>query len=133
MISNELIVSIELIGIDRTYFGSELGLVPAKWVTQFPYGYIPHPMITSQLFALLGFFKAAHFRANLSIYMIPIHITLYSIHMIQEQFDIHHKHSDEYNNDDNNAIENINEMNYENGIVYNTFMNNYQTNKTKKE
>eukprot|EP01035_Chromulina_nebulosa_P019167 gene19167-25011_t len=33
------------LGLDRTYFGAELGLVEPKWITQFPYGYIPHPMI----------------------------------------------------------------------------------------
>ena len=26
------------LGIDRTYFASELGLVPPKWINQFPYG-----------------------------------------------------------------------------------------------
>jgi hypothetical protein len=27
------------LGIDRTYFAAELGLVEPKWITQFPYGY----------------------------------------------------------------------------------------------
>lgn len=26
------------IGVDRTYFAAELGLVPPKWIDQFPYG-----------------------------------------------------------------------------------------------
>lgn len=78
------------LGIDRTYFGVELGLLEPKWVTQFPYGVIPHPMITSQVVALLGFFKAAHFRA-VNPWVVPVHVTLYLIHMIQEEFNIYAK------------------------------------------
>lgn len=26
------------LGVDRTYFGAELGVVPPKWVDSFPYG-----------------------------------------------------------------------------------------------
>lgn len=78
------------LGIDRTYFGAELGLLPPKWITQFPYGYIPHPMIVSQVFALLGLHKAAHFRADWP-YVIPVHVALYMTHMLQEHFDIYRK------------------------------------------
>lgn len=28
------------LGVDRTYFGAELGLYPPKWITEFPYGYV---------------------------------------------------------------------------------------------
>ena len=28
------------IGIDRTYFAAELGLVEPKWINKFPYGYV---------------------------------------------------------------------------------------------
>jgi len=76
------------IGIDRTYFGSELGLVPPKWIDQFPYGYIPHPMIVGQIIALLGVYKAQHLR-TLSPYVIPMHIFLYVVHMLQEEFNIY--------------------------------------------
>lgn len=78
------------LGIDRTYFGAELGLMESKWITQFPYGYIPHPMILSQVVALLGFHKADHFRANWP-YVVPIHVFLYFVHMMQEHFDIYQK------------------------------------------
>jgi len=81
------------IGVDRTYFAAELGLVPMKWINQFPYGYIPHPMILSQVFALLGFYKASHFRQEWP-YVVPIHIGLYLIHMIQEHFDIYVRYAD---------------------------------------
>eukprot|EP01038_Epipyxis_sp_PR26KG_P009099 gene9099-12270_t len=79
------------IGIDRTYFAAELGLVEPKWITKFPYGYIPHPMIVSQIFALLGLYKASHFRKEWP-YIVPIHITLYLIHMLQEHFDVYKKY-----------------------------------------
>lgn len=79
------------LGIDRTYFGSELGMPDCepKWITDFPYGYIPHPMITSQVVALLGFAKAEHFRVACPSWVIPLHVGLYLTHMMQEHFDIH--------------------------------------------
>ena len=54
--------------------------------------YIPHPMIVSQVWALLGFYKAAHFRQELGPYVIPVHIVLYIIHMLQEHFDIYKRY-----------------------------------------
>lgn len=80
-----------VIGVDRTYFAAELGLVESKWIDAFPYGYIPHPMIVSQIFALLGFYKAAHFRAEWP-YVVPIHVTLYVVHMLQEHFNIYQRY-----------------------------------------
>jgi hypothetical protein len=50
-------------------------------------------MIVSQIFALLGFHKAAHFRAEWP-YVVPIHVTLYCVHMLQEIFDIYQKPAD---------------------------------------
>jgi hypothetical protein len=32
------VMATNAIGIDRTYFGAELGLVEPKWIDQFPYG-----------------------------------------------------------------------------------------------
>lgn len=84
------IMATNALGIDRTYFGVELGLMEPKWVTAFPYGVIPHPMITSQVLALLGFFKAAHFRQSVP-WLVPIHVILYLTHMLQEEFDIYSK------------------------------------------
>lgn len=52
--------------------------------------YIPHPMIVSQVFALLGFYKAAHYRAEWP-YVVPIHVIMYMTHMLQEHFDIYNK------------------------------------------
>merc|ERR1719189_2593934 len=45
------ILATHRLGIDRTYFGSELGFVKPRWVNKFPYGYIYHPMIVGQLVA----------------------------------------------------------------------------------
>mmetsp|Transcript_3573 Transcript_3573/g.5066 ORF Transcript_3573/g.5066 Transcript_3573/m.5066 type:complete len:195 (-) Transcript_3573:261-845(-) len=91
------VMTTNALGIDRTYFAAELGMVEPKWITQFPYGYIPHPMIVSQIFALLGLYKASHFR-NEWPYVVPIHITMYLIHMMQEQFDIYKRYPDDANN-----------------------------------
>lgn len=73
------------VGVDRSYFAVELGLVPSKATKQFPYGYIPHPMIVSQIWALLGFYKALHFRTEWP-YVVPMHICLYLTHLAQEHF-----------------------------------------------
>ncbi len=54
------------------------------------YSYIPHPMIVSQMVALLGFHKAALFRQDWP-YVVPIHVTLYIVHMLQEMFNIYQK------------------------------------------
>jgi len=82
------VLATNALGVDRTYFGAELGICEPKWITAFPYGYIPHPMIVSQVWALLGFYKAAHFRESLP-YAIPVHVILYLTHMMQEQFNIY--------------------------------------------
>merc|ERR1712000_182410 len=74
------VMATNAIGIDRTYFGSELGLVPPKWIEAFPYGYIPHPMIVGQIVGLLGIYKARHVH-SISPFVIPIHIALYTAHM----------------------------------------------------
>jgi len=84
------IMATNALGVDRTYFAAELGILPPKWIDQFPYGYIPHPMIVSQIWALLGIMKADHFRTEWP-YVIPIHMTFYVIHMLQEQFDVYKK------------------------------------------
>ena len=79
------------LGIDQTYFGVELGVMKPNFVSQFPYGYVPHPMIIGSIVGLLGFHKMATFRAALP-YLVPVHICMYMIHMIQEQvFDIYKK------------------------------------------
>ena len=96
MIASGYLISVlatHALGIDRTYFGSELGFCSYERTNQFPYGFIPHPMIVSQIWALLGFYKAAHVRFMLP-YIIPVHIALYCVHMLQEHFDIYEKKSD---------------------------------------
>lgn len=52
-------------------------------------------MIVSQVWALLGFYKAAHFRQELGPYVIPVHIVLYIIHMLQEHFDVYKRYPTE--------------------------------------
>jgi len=88
------VLATRALGVDRTYFAAELGLVDYNPCTQFPYGYIPHPMIVSQVVALLGLYKAAHFRTEWP-YVVPIHIALYLTHMLQEQFDIYKVYPDQ--------------------------------------
>ncbi len=88
------VMATNAIGMDRTYFAAELGIVEPKWVDQFPYGYFPHPMIVSQIWALLGFMKADHFRHDWP-YVIPVHVAFYLVHMLQEQFDVYRHYPDD--------------------------------------
>jgi hypothetical protein len=48
-------------------------------------------MIVSQIWALLGFYKAAHFRAEWP-FVVPLHVALYVLHMLQEHFDIYRRY-----------------------------------------
>ena len=72
------------LGVDQTYFGVELGEVKPNFVDCFPYNSVPHPMIIGSMVGLLGIQKMAGFRAALP-YAIPMHCTMYFIHMLQEQ------------------------------------------------
>ncbi|GKZ01477.1 hypothetical protein MPSEU_001098300 [Mayamaea pseudoterrestris] len=73
------------LGMVRTYFGSELGFVPPKWINGFPYGYIPHPMINGQIFGfgvLLWWFWNDLSTENVALML--AHIGCYATHMFQE-------------------------------------------------
>jgi hypothetical protein len=82
--------STRALGKHYTYFGIELGLVEYKKINKFPYGIIPHPMITGQLFALSSIILLVPFLSNEFI-ILSIHIILYIIHMFQEIYDIRKK------------------------------------------
>ena len=79
-----------LLGTDGCYFGIELGYVNKNknYVSKFPYGYIPHPMILSQCIALYFMNNNFIFYNNWP-FLIYFHILFYIIHMIQEHFDLH--------------------------------------------
>jgi hypothetical protein len=77
-----------VIGIDRTYFGSEMGFLAPKWINKFPYGTVPHPMIVGALTALAGFYKMEPFRAAFP-YLVPVHMMFYAAHCLQEIYDVH--------------------------------------------
>eukprot|EP00939_MAST-03C_sp_MAST-3C-sp1_P000720 g720.t1 len=83
------VLATKALGVDRTYFGVELGFCKPVWISEFPYGTIPHPMIVSQVVALLGFFKCEHMRESAYVWLVPVHVGLYLTHMLQEIFDVH--------------------------------------------
>jgi len=73
------------LGFVRTYFGSELGFVKPKWITGFPYGYIPHPMIVGQIVAYSSILFWFQGRLPMeTIALICTHMSFYTIHMVQE-------------------------------------------------
>jgi hypothetical protein len=79
------IVATAQLGFVRTYFGSELGFVKPKWISGFPYGVIPHPMIVGQLFAYGSILYWFYDRINPeTFYLIVAHMSFYTAHMIQE-------------------------------------------------
>jgi uncharacterized membrane protein YGL010W len=79
-----------LLGTDGCYFGIELGYISKNknYISKFPYGYIPHPMILSQCIALYFMNNNMLFYNNWP-FLIYFHILFYLIHMIQEHFDIY--------------------------------------------
>ncbi|GMH66720.1 hypothetical protein TL16_g11000 [Triparma laevis f. inornata] len=78
------------LGVDGTYFGIELGFVKAdyQFVKSFPYNVLPHPMILSQVFALLGMHTFAEVGGAYP-WLVPVHCAFYFTHMTQEIFDYH--------------------------------------------
>lgn len=73
-----------VLGMERTYFGAELGLCEPKTLRQFPYNVVPHPMIVGNIIALAGFYALPAFRAA-APYLVPLHIAFYLLHLLQEQ------------------------------------------------
>ena len=100
------------LGLDHTYFGYELGKVKAKWVTGFPYGTIPHPMIVGQLIAFIGILLIKGVAKDYKYYF-GLHILFYIFHMVQEELyfrnenlnnKINNKNKNNNNNEQNNKI-----------------------------
>jgi hypothetical protein len=67
------------------YFGWELNLVldSEDWMASFPYGTIPHPMISGGVLSWIGFHMLPAFRAE-HPYFAAVHIVLFGLHMTQE-------------------------------------------------
>lgn len=73
------------LGMDRTYFGSELGFVKPQWIHGFPYGTIPHPMIMGQVWAFAAILYWWWDRlSTFDMYLLEAHMTAYIVHMMQE-------------------------------------------------
>jgi len=82
-------LSAKALGVDRTYFGVELGLLQPLRITAFPYNVpLPHPMIVGGIIGLLGFQCMETFRAS-HPFLALVHIALYVLHMLQEHLDVH--------------------------------------------
>ena len=79
------LLACDRLGLERTYFGTELGFVQPKWIVGFPYGTVPHPMIMGQI---LGFGVILYWwRHELTIQnaaLLVAHIACYLVHMFQE-------------------------------------------------
>jgi hypothetical protein len=71
------------LGLRRTFFGAELGVVEARRVTTFPYGVVPHPMILGSMIGLLGLHALPEMRAS-HPFLVPIHVALYALVLAQE-------------------------------------------------
>jgi hypothetical protein len=73
-----------VLGMERTYFAAELGRCEPLTLRRFPYNLIKHPMIVGNVIALLGFYALPDLRAA-APYLVPIHISLYLLHLLQEE------------------------------------------------
>lgn len=77
------------LGVDRTYFGWELGEIKGGYVSSgFPYGVVPHPMILGGILGWCGIGKLDGFREAWPLY-VPLHVGLYVAHAMQEHFAVH--------------------------------------------
>lgn len=76
------------LGLQRTYFGSEMGVCEPKRVRAFPYSLVPHPMALGSLVALAGAYALPGLRAEVP-WLVPTHAALTAAHLVQEVFDIH--------------------------------------------
>ena len=52
------------LGVDRTYYGWEIGDVPHARITAFPYSLVPHPMLVGNIVAHAGALLSPEFRAT---------------------------------------------------------------------
>jgi protein-S-isoprenylcysteine O-methyltransferase Ste14 len=73
-----------VLGMDRTYFGVELGRCAPMAVRDFPYSLIKHPMFVGNIVALLGFYALPGFR-EAAPWLVPLHIAFYLLHFLQEE------------------------------------------------
>jgi len=69
------------IGMDRTLFGAELGRCAPRWIGDFPYSVIPHPMLVSNLVGLAGIHRVVR---HTFPHVVPVHFILYLAHLVQE-------------------------------------------------
>jgi hypothetical protein len=53
-----------VLGAERTYYGFELGVLPPRRITRFPFSVIPHPMLTGNMFAYAGALLDDDFRRD---------------------------------------------------------------------
>ena len=72
-----------VLGLARTYFGVELGVVAPMRIEAPPYGVIPHPMITGALVALVGVHLLPGVHDTFP-WLVPGHLALYLLHLAQE-------------------------------------------------
>ncbi|MEQ1566151.1 MAG: methyltransferase [Myxococcota bacterium] len=75
----------QVLGVERTYFAVELGRLPPRRVDRFPYGVVPHPMITGAVLALIGVGVQPEVLRDWP-WLIPLHVAAYTAHLAQEVF-----------------------------------------------
>lgn len=74
------------LGVDRTWFGVELGQLAPKRITAFPYNVVPHPMIVGAWIGLIGIALHEPFITDYP-WLVPMHLLMYTIHLVQEATD----------------------------------------------
>ncbi len=74
------------LGVDRTWFGVELGQLEPKRITTFPYNVVQHPMIVGAGIGLLGIALHEPFLTSYP-WLVPLHVLFYTIHLVQEATD----------------------------------------------
>ena len=77
-----------VLGLDRTYFSSELGFHPPKRISRFPFGTVPHPMIVGAMLGIAGMLLVPAVRDGFT-WLIVGHLLGYALVLGHE---IHHTH-----------------------------------------
>ncbi len=73
-----------VLGINRTYYGAELGYCSPETQRALPYGWIPHPMILGSIVGLLGIQALTPLRQQIP-WLVPLHIAAYLCVLAQER------------------------------------------------
>lgn len=85
--------AVRALGMKRTYFAVELGELPPKKITTFPYGVIPHPMELGAMLQFVGLYLLLPAFSQDYPWLIPGHLVLSAVTALVEHYNWHFEDS----------------------------------------